>query len=96
MGESLTGVEIPVITIGDVKDVDNTDDKKVVFITGRAHPGESNSSFILSSFINQLCLKKGDQVLQNRVIFVIVPMLNPDGVILGNGRCSALGRDLNR
>ncbi len=23
-------------------------------------------------------------------------MLNPDGVILGNGRCSALGRDLNR
>jgi hypothetical protein len=48
----LTGVEIPVITIGDIKDVDNADDKKVVFITGRAHPGESNSSFILSSLIN--------------------------------------------
>jgi hypothetical protein len=51
LGESLTGVEIPVITIGDVKDVDNSDDKKVVFITGRVHPGESNSSFILSSLI---------------------------------------------
>lgn len=23
-------------------------------------------------------------------------MLNPDGVVLGNSRCSASGRDLNR
>jgi murein tripeptide amidase MpaA len=26
----------------------------------------------------------------------IVPMLNPDGVILGNYRCSLAGHDLNR
>ena len=26
----------------------------------------------------------------------IVPMLNPDGVILGNYRCSVVGVDLNR
>ena len=29
-------------------------------------------------------------------IFKIVPMLNPDGVIVGNYRCSLTGRDLNR
>jgi len=29
-------------------------------------------------------------------IFKVVPMLNPDGVIVGNYRCSLAGRDLNR
>lgn len=43
-----------------------------------------------------MCLKKLDQILENRVVFVIIPMLNPDGVIFGNGRSTALGRDINR
>ena len=29
-------------------------------------------------------------------MFKIVPMLNPDGVIVGNYRCSLAARDLNR
>ena len=29
-------------------------------------------------------------------VFKIVPMLNPDGVVVGNYRCSLAGRDLNR
>ena len=29
-------------------------------------------------------------------MFKIVPMLNPDGVVVGNYRCSLSGRDLNR
>ena len=33
---------------------------------------------------------------KNRILTVIVPMLNPDGVILGNSRCGASGKDLNR
>ena len=36
------------------------------------------------------------QELRNRFIFKIVPMLNPDGVIVGNYRCSLAARDLNR
>ncbi|VDP86363.1 unnamed protein product [Echinostoma caproni] len=36
------------------------------------------------------------QELRRRCIFCLVPMLNPDGVILGNYRCSLSGRDLNR
>lgn len=28
--------------------------------------------------------------------FVIIPMMNPDGVVAGNFRTSLLGKDLNR
>lgn len=34
--------------------------------------------------------------LRNRFVFKIVPMINPDGVIVGNYRCSLSGMDLNR
>lgn len=36
------------------------------------------------------------KTLRKKFIFRIVPMLNPDGVIYGNYRCSLLGIDLNR
>jgi hypothetical protein len=34
--------------------------------------------------------------LRKSCVFKIVPMLNPDGVINGNHRCSLAGHDLNR
>lgn len=34
--------------------------------------------------------------LRDKFIFKIVPMLNPDGVIVGNNRCSLSAKDLNR
>lgn len=34
--------------------------------------------------------------LRNAFVFKIVPMQNPDGVIVGNYRCSLMGCDLNR
>ena len=34
--------------------------------------------------------------LRERFIFKIIPMLNPDGVLHGNSRCSLVGCDLNR
>jgi murein tripeptide amidase MpaA len=36
------------------------------------------------------------QELRDRFVFKLVPMLNPDGVIVGNYRCSLAARDLNR
>ena len=66
-------------------------------MTGRVHPGESNSSLVLNGFIRFLInSSKEAEDLRNRCNFFIIPMLNPDGVILGNTRVSAVGKDLNR
>lgn len=68
-----------------------------VVITGRVHPGESNASFIVEGIIRFLISDDGTaNSLRNTFVFKIVPMLNPDGVIIGNYRCSLSGDDLNR
>ena len=36
------------------------------------------------------------RVLRDYLVFKFVPMLNPDGVVLGNYRSSLMGFDLNR
>ena len=36
------------------------------------------------------------KILRDNFVFKIVPMLNVDGVIVGNYRCSLAGVDLNR
>lgn len=66
-------------------------------MTGRIHPGESNSSHVLKGFLEYLCSnEKGACDLRRRTNFYIIPMINPDGVILGNHRTGASGKDLNR
>lgn len=40
--------------------------------------------------------EEGARYLRDKFVFKIVPMLNPDGVICGNYRCSLSGLDLNR
>lgn len=72
--------------------------KQVIFMTGRVHPGESNSSFMVQGVIDFLLQPncKEAQALRELFVFKIVPMLNPDGVINGNYRCNILGVDLNR
>ncbi|KAK6484560.1 cytosolic carboxypeptidase 6-like [Huso huso] len=72
-------------------------DKKVVFLTARVHPGESPASFVCQGVIDLLVSQNPvARVLRDHVVFKIVPMLNPDGVYLGNYRCSLMGFDLNR
>ncbi|XP_067655304.1 cytosolic carboxypeptidase 2-like isoform X4 [Haliotis asinina] len=71
--------------------------KKAVVVTSRVHPGESNSSWMMKGFLDYLTGNSADaKLLRDTFIFKIVPMLNPDGVIVGNYRCSLAGRDLNR
>ena len=63
------------------------------------HPGESNASFIMEGLMRYLILSNDSEAmaLRNRFVFKIVPMLNPDGVVVGNYRCSTLSSgDLNR
>lgn len=71
--------------------------KKAVVITSRVHPGECNASWMMKGFLDYLTGNSADaKLLRDTFIFKIVPMLNPDGVIVGNYRCSLAGRDLNR
>lgn len=71
--------------------------KKGIVITARVHPGESNSSFIAEGIVSFLLGNSKEAIfLRNNFVFKIIPMINPDGVIYGNYRCSLLGVDLNR
>ncbi|CAF3989111.1 unnamed protein product [Rotaria magnacalcarata] len=71
--------------------------KKGVVVTARVHPGETNASWMMKGLLDFLLNDSEDaKLLRDNFIFKIVPMLNPDGVIVGNYRCSLSGRDLNR
>ncbi|XP_059174977.1 cytosolic carboxypeptidase 6-like [Physella acuta] len=70
---------------------------KTVLITARVHPGETPSSFVCQGIIDFLVSNHPiAKILRDHLVFKIVPMLNPDGVYLGNYRCSLMGFDLNR
>jgi len=70
---------------------------KVVFIMARVHPGETPSSFVIQGLLDFLVSSHDIAVsLRDHVVFKIIPMLNPDGVFLGNQRCNVVGQDLNR
>ncbi|XP_050388353.1 cytosolic carboxypeptidase 6 [Patella vulgata] len=71
--------------------------QRIIFITARVHPGETPSSFVCQGIIDFLVSNHPiAKVLRENLVFKIIPMLNPDGVYLGNYRCSLMGFDLNR
>ncbi|XP_037054453.1 cytosolic carboxypeptidase 4 [Peromyscus leucopus] len=66
-------------------------------ITARVHPGESNASWVMKGTLEFLVSNDPvAKLLRENFVFKIIPMLNPDGVINGNHRCSLRGEDLNR
>uniref|UniRef100_A0A6P7FPX0 Cytosolic carboxypeptidase 2-like isoform X2 n=1 Tax=Diabrotica virgifera virgifera TaxID=50390 RepID=A0A6P7FPX0_DIAVI len=71
--------------------------KKAIVLSARVHPGETPSSWIMKGILDFLTSDCGTaKELRDKFIFKIVPMLNPDGVIVGNNRCSLSAKDLNR
>ncbi|XP_016423776.1 cytosolic carboxypeptidase 2-like [Sinocyclocheilus rhinocerous] len=71
--------------------------KRAVVVTARVHPGETNGSWMMQGFLEFLLSDLPDaRLLREIFIFKVIPMLNPDGVVVGNYRCSLAGRDLNR
>jgi hypothetical protein len=92
--KSLSGIEVPLLTISDF---DYKCKKETVIVTARVHPGETHGSWMMQGFINYLLGKTYEAIrLRESCLFKIVPMLNPDGVVVGNSRCSLNGQDLNR
>ena len=68
-----------------------------MIVCGRVHPGESNSSYVVEGFLKFIVGMSPEAIeLRKRIVFKVVPMTNPDGVIAGNYRTSLAGNDLNR
>jgi murein tripeptide amidase MpaA len=78
-------------------DSESIKQRKGIVISSRVHPGETGASYMMKGIIDSLVGPSlGARLLRDNFIFHIVPMLNPDGVINGNTRCSLAGCDLNR
>ena len=68
---------------------------KIVFIMARVHPGETPASFVVQGLLDFLVSSHDIAVsLREHVVFKIIPMLNPDGVFLGNQRFVVLSSDI--
>ncbi|CAB1120211.1 unnamed protein product [Ectocarpus sp. CCAP 1310/34] len=93
--ETLAGNECDLLTIS-TPGGDHAN-KKGIVISARVHPGETNASWMMKGVLDYLSSDCHCAVaLRDKFIFKIVPMLNPDGVVVGNYRCSLAGGDLNR
>ena len=73
-------------------------DKPAILIGSRIHPGEVGSSHTLVGILKFLLNPKDLRayLLRKLFVFMVVPMLNPEGVFLGNYRMDSRGRNLNR
>ena len=93
---SLAGNTVCVLTITSPPRSGKGTKKKAVILTARVHLGETNSSWIMKGFLDYI-LGNSDkaQLLRDNFVFKVVPMLNPDGVTVGNHHCSLTGQDLN-
>ena len=92
---SLGGVPVYIIKIASSKK--NIGSKKYIVITARVHSSETPGLYKVQGILKFLL--SNDPIvksLREEFVFLIVPMMNPDGVILGNNRCSLAGYDLNR
>ncbi|XP_065084431.1 cytosolic carboxypeptidase 6-like isoform X2 [Ochlerotatus camptorhynchus] len=101
LGMTIQNRKLEVVTFDDVKKPDKVDQKNVihmVVILARIHPGESPASYVVQGLIEYLAAANQpiSKALRDNVVFKIIPMLNPDGVFLGNNRCNVIGHDLNR
>ncbi|KFV14688.1 Cytosolic carboxypeptidase 1, partial [Pterocles gutturalis] len=101
--ETLAGNSCPLVTITAMPESNYYEhicqfrNRPYVFLSARVHPGETNASWVMKGTLEYLMSNNPSaQCLRESYIFKIIPMLNPDGVINGNHRCSLSGEDLNR
>lgn len=96
--QTLAGNPLEILTITTLTDSpEKIRSKKGIIITSRVHPGETGASFMMQGVIDYLVGPSvGAKILRDNFLIKVVPMLNIDGVVNGNTRCSLAGVDLNR
>ncbi len=95
---SLGGVPVDLLTItASSRRVRDPSKRSYVVVTARVHAGETAGSYKAQGLIRFLLSKDPEAAaLREEHIFLVLPMLNPEGVVMGNNRCSLAGCDLNR
>ena len=94
--DTFGGLAVPLLQISS-GDADSVSEKSVIALSARVHPGESNGSWMMKGALDFLVSSDPTAcALRDRYNFVVAPMVNIDGVILGNYRSSMAGLDLNR
>ena len=92
VGKSVEGREIYLISMGN--------GKKKVFLWSQMHGDEPTATAalfdIFNFFSDESEFTDFKKFLLSNLSIYFIPMINPDGVIIGNFRTSLCGRDLNR
>lgn len=80
-------MDVPLIEITNPKNASPS--KPTILIIGRQHCGETHSSFIIHGLLNFLVSKDPlANKMRDIAEFWILPAMNPDGIVLGNYRCT--------
>ena len=94
ISQSVGGLDVYQISLTNRSRMAN---KKFMYIIARQHAAETHGSWIMKYLIKELTqnASKYDLLLSNYIV-KLIPMINPDGVTIGNSRVSLVGQDLNR
>ncbi len=94
-GRSIDRREIDLLRIGEGDKP--AKERRGIWVTARQHAGESPASFVVEAFLDfVLSEDPRARALRNHVLINVVPMINPDGVAVGNYRDNLKGINLNR
>lgn len=95
LGQSVLGRDIHYFRITNPSPEDS--EKSIIWIIARQHSAEVTSSYTVEGFLDSLLSSdRHARALRANAIIHVVPMVNPDGVALGNYRDNANGINLNR
>ncbi len=96
IGESIQGRPIHFFQISD-GDIGDPGEKLGIWFIARLHSAEVTASYTMEAFMDFILSEDEEaRALRANAVINVVPMVNPDGVYLGNYRNNEAGVNLNR
>ena len=93
----MCGLDIHLLSVEPLQFQENKE-KNFIIINTRTHAGETSCSWVLEGILEKISQSEEvwNWINKNNVFLKIIPMLNPDGVFMGNYRTGIIGDDFNR